>query len=146
MLFVKKTRGFTLVELLVAAVILISTISLSQIAFSQYSRQISKRMSDADKYIAIMQAKNLIDLNDDLDKLDGEYTYNEIAIVWHGKIIDQFRVAKLEPDEGGMKEKNVTFYLIEYQLTLKKNGLLSNIQDLYVNIISQKDLAPVYEE
>ncbi len=142
----KHNQGFTLIELLIAAVILISAISLSQVAYAQYAKLVIKQKGAADKYIAIMQAKNLIDLNDDITNLAGNYSFNDVTVNWEGTIIDNFRERSFESDINSFSEKPNTYYLIDYQLVLTTAGASSELAHSYSRVMVDKDAAVSYQE
>jgi len=146
MFSVKHNSGFTLIELLIASVILISAISLSQIAYSQYVKLVVKQKGAADKYLVIMQAKNLIDLNSDIKSLSGNYSFNAHTINWEGTVKDSFREQAFESDVNSFTKKPNTYYLIDYKLELTIAGGTSQLTNIYSRFMVDKDAAVSYEE
>jgi len=127
LLFANRSQGFTLIELLVASVILISAISLSQIAFSQYSTLINKQSGTSDRYLAVMQAKNQIDLNDNIEQLNGQFTFKNYQVEWQGEIIEQFRPKTYEADLNAYSTTNKEYFLVGYTLSLTDNGVSTEL-------------------
>jgi len=139
MLFVKPNQGFTLIELLIASVILMSAIALSQVAYSQYVKLIIKQKGSVDKYLVIMQAKNLIDLNMDVNNLTGTYTFNAYTINWQGEIKDSFREKSFESDVNGFSDKPYTYYLIDYTFVITTKDIPTELPDTYSRFLVNKD-------
>jgi len=136
--------GFTLLEVLVASVILIS--SIAAISLSYRGALIGSQRADINIQIAGMMPIIVSQVSDRIKQLDkGEAQMSEqgenfgVKYRWEAELIN-FKAApeRFDPDEGSFISDQPRFRLWLVNLKVEKNGLSQNYQYNEVSWLNEK--------
>ena len=122
----KAHKGFTVLELLVASLIIIAVIALSHVAFSQYIQILSKTESFQKIGIAVIEAQKQIDLNEDVSSLDGNIEMGALKVSWKGEVIDSFLSSTYDAEQGVRIDGSERYFLVLFVIELERNGIKLN--------------------
>lgn len=128
----KNSRGLTLVEVLVAAVILFAALSLSALTI-QSLRQSS---AQAEKVIKTLQPARMIALsiqqqirNRPEDTLSGAGELGEVSYSWQARVVSKGSAPeRFDLDGGSVKVPPERFWLYQVELELNYAGRTEQLQ------------------